>query len=264
MGENFGNKDFRINDDGTIVRGWKCPKCGKESYSEGTHCEHCGARIDGNASTPKDGHNWWIWLLLMFIIAGVAFGVVYLSENNSNDFEWVEDSISDAPTAVEVADTTCVEEYGTEEVACVEDYRPSGYVDLGLPSGTLWKEENETGFYEYEYAIGHYGNGLPTRAQWEELEVYCEWTWTGDGYWVRGPNNYSIVLPAAGDYPCDSDGNKGDLEDVGTFGNYWSSYADDNGFDVYTFSIHKNGFHSGGYGSCGRYGWHSVRLVYNL
>lgn len=92
MGENFGNKDFRINDDGTIVRGRKCPKCGKESYSEGTHCEHCGARMDGNASTPKDGHNWWIWLLLVLILAGITIPIGLSLDNNSSDFYYNYDS----------------------------------------------------------------------------------------------------------------------------------------------------------------------------
>mgnify|MGYP007111695800 CR=1 FL=1 len=27
------------------------------------------------------------------------------------------------------------------------------YVDLGLPSGTLWKRQNESGFYTYEEAL---------------------------------------------------------------------------------------------------------------
>ena len=48
-------------------------------------------------------------------------------------------------------------------------YIPTGYVDLGLPSGTLWKGKNEGGWYTYEEAISMFGNLLPTKEQFEEL-----------------------------------------------------------------------------------------------
>ena len=41
---------------------------------------------------------------------------------------------------------------------------PAGYVDLGLPSGTLWKDKNEEGgFYTYDQAVSKFGNKLPTK-----------------------------------------------------------------------------------------------------
>ena len=95
MGYDFENKDFKIKDDGTIVRGRKCPRCGKVLYSEGEFCEYCGARIAGNTSSENKSNNWWKWLLLM----GAVFGVICLSENNSNQYEWVEETV----------DTTVVE-----------------------------------------------------------------------------------------------------------------------------------------------------------
>ncbi|HJJ45480.1 MAG TPA: hypothetical protein O0Y17_00165 [Methanocorpusculum sp.] len=46
---------------------------------------------------------------------------------------------------------------------------PAGYVDLGLPSGTLWKDKNESGgFYTYDEAMKAFGNNLPTMEQFEE------------------------------------------------------------------------------------------------
>ena len=52
---------------------------------------------------------------------------------------------------------------------------PAGYVDLGLPSGTLWKEQNEIdGFCTYEQAMALFGNDLPTKEQWEELILSCK------------------------------------------------------------------------------------------
>ena len=95
---------------------------------------------------------------------------------------------------------------------------PAGYVDLGLSSGTYWKETNESGFYSYGNAVSKFGNTLPTREQLEELKNECEWTWTGNGYKVTGPNGESIVLPAAGRRFCD-----GDVSNVGMCGFYWSS-----------------------------------------
>ena len=96
-----------------------------------------------------------------------------------------------------------------------------GLVDLGLPSGTLWKNANEGGDnarYTYDEAVSRFSNKLPTKQQLEELKNKCTWRWTGDGYDVMGPNGNSIFLPAAGG--CDCDGN---VYGVGTDGRYWSS-----------------------------------------
>ena len=100
---------------------------------------------------------------------------------------------------------------------------PAGYVDLGLPSGTLWKDQNEAGgFYSYDQAAAKFGSSLPTKEQLEELKNSCRWTWNGNGYKVEGPSGESIVLPAAGCRYCD-----GSVHDVGSDGNYWSSTPND-------------------------------------
>ena len=97
--------------------------------------------------------------------------------------------------------------------------KTSEYVDLGLPSGTLWKSTNEKGgFMTWEEAKNKYGDKLPTMEQMEELKGMCTWKWTGKGYTVTGPNGNTISLPAAGCRTCD-----GSVEDVGTVGNFWSS-----------------------------------------
>ena len=80
------------------------------------------------------------------------------------------------------------------------------YVDLGLPSGTLWKTVNEKNpkdeynLYTYEEALEKYGDKLPTYEQLEELSDNCKWTWdsTKNGCIVVGPNGKSIFLPAVG------------------------------------------------------------------
>lgn len=95
---------------------------------------------------------------------------------------------------------------------------PAGYVDLGLSSGTYWKETNESGFYNYDNAVSKFADNLPTKEQFEELKNECEWTWLGNGYKVTGPNGESITLPVAGYRNCD-----GDVKCVGTLSRYWSS-----------------------------------------
>lgn len=99
---------------------------------------------------------------------------------------------------------------------------PTGYVDLGLPSGTLWKDKNENGFYDYDAAVRSFGSNLPTKEQLVELKNSCQWSWNGSGYKVVGPSGESIVLPAAGCRNC-----YGGVYDVGSIGYYWSSTPGD-------------------------------------
>ena len=97
------------------------------------------------------------------------------------------------------------------------------YVDLGLPSGTKWKDSNEngngTGFYTFDEAVSAFGEKLPTKEQCEELKNNCTWELQNNGgYKVTGANGNSIVLPAAGFRSCG-----GDVYSVGSYGYYWSS-----------------------------------------
>lgn len=107
------------------------------------------------------------------------------------------------------------------EIARQKEAERLKYVDLGLPSGTCWRNSNEGGDnarYTYNEAVSRFGNKLPTKQQLEELKNKCTWTWTGNGYKVTGPNGNSIYLPAAGLRLCN-----GVVDGVGTYGNYWSS-----------------------------------------
>lgn len=129
---------------------------------------------------------------------------------------------------------------------------PAGYVDLGLPSGTLWKAENEDcGLIKYDQAVNFYGNSLPTKEQFEELKNNCLWTWTGNGYKVKGKNGESIVLPAAGGRFCD-----GSVSYVDS-GIYWSSTPNGSEYAWYLY------FDSGEVGMSNNYRCYSrsVRLV---
>ena len=127
------------------------------------------------------------------------------------------------------------------------------YVDLDLPSGTLWKDKNEEGgLYTYKQAVSKFGNSLPTKEQLEELKTQCQWTWTGNGYKVVGPNGQSIYLPAAGYRFCN-----GNVYCVGSNGYYWSS-APRGSNDAWYLSFDSDGVYIDYYDQCDG---HSVRLV---
>ena len=99
-----------------------------------------------------------------------------------------------------------------------------GFVDLGLPSRTLWKDKNEDVFFTYDEAVSHFGSSLPSKEKFEELKSECKWDWNGSGYKVTGPNGNSIVLPASGYRYCDVS-----VYGVGSNGYYWSSTPKDFG-----------------------------------
>ena len=128
------------------------------------------------------------------------------------------------------------------------------FVDLGLTSGTKWKAENQSGFYSYDEAITRFGNRLPTKEQWEELEDECSWKWTGSEYKVTGPNGKSITLSVDGERLCDVS-----MNGAGTYGCYWSltSINSDNAWGHYIDSSHVLMYVLGRCVGC------SVRLVQN-
>ena len=127
----------------------------------------------------------------------------------------------------------------------------NGFVNLGLPSGTLWKAKNEAGYFTYDQAVARYGKSLPTKAQLEELTTRCTWTWTGKGYRVKGPNGNSIELQAQGYSHNDS------LMRVGALGFYWSGTPDDSDGG---WGLYFNAKNHAVYGFVRNFG-RSVRLV---
>lgn len=134
--------------------------------------------------------------------------------------------------------------------------KEEGYVDLGLPSGTLWKSTNEDcGFVTYEQAYNFYGENVPTKEQWEELKDNCLWTWRKNGYNVKGKSEKSIFLPAEGFRECYSM----NCVCVGSDGSYWSStpYGSEGAWHLYFNFVGVIMSH------CDRCGAQSVRLVKN-
>lgn len=99
------------------------------------------------------------------------------------------------------------------------------YVDLGLPSGTLWKNANEVNgshpseLFTFTEAVSNFGQKLPTKEQCQELIDLCTWSLTFEGNKVIGPNRNYIILPADGYIE------KGDVQisEKGEAGIYWTS-----------------------------------------
>jgi len=74
------------------------------------------------------------------------------------------------------------------------------YVDLGLPSGTLWAKEYEKTDDNFLYLpyLQAKGYNLPTRSQWEELVKCCKWGWYGKVFRCTGRNGETIDFPKTG------------------------------------------------------------------
>ena len=92
----------------------------------------------------------------------------------------------------------------------------SKYIDLGLPSGTLWSIGNESGLYTHGEATKLF-KSLPSVKQAEELRSLGKWKWNPflRRYAVKGPNGKKIFFKAAGLEE------KGVREQKGLSGRYW-------------------------------------------
>ena len=263
----------------------KCPNCKKEIENGSAFCEHCGARI----KKSKKG----IWITLSVIVMAVIATIVVTTiqeqqeqiarehaqyqreverqlqaerearQEAERQAEAQRKAKEEAERQAELvrqeaarkAEAERQAELARQREARRQELLSQGLVDLGLPSGTLWKNANEGGDnarYTYDEAVRKFGNKLPTKQQLEELKNKCTWTWTGSGYKVIGPNGNSIYLPAAGYRNCN-----GGVYNVGTSGDYWSSTPNDSDYAWYLdFSSSEVDMHY-----CYRCNGLSVRLV---
>ena len=101
------------------------------------------------------------------------------------------------------------------------------YIDLGLPSGTLWATENENGYFTYNEAVMKFKENMPTKEQWKELfdNTTSDWI-TVDGVNGRkftADNGNSIFLPADGYF----DDSERDVYYAGSNGYYWALTFDE-------------------------------------
>ena len=76
----------------------------------------------------------------------------------------------------------------------------TGFIDLGLSSGTLWSAQYEPCKYTFNMALMLYGDAIPSKRQCEELINSCTWTAVKnkegkkEGYIVTGKNGNSIYI----------------------------------------------------------------------
>lgn len=103
------------------------------------------------------------------------------------------------------------------------------FIDLGLPSGTLWAKHNvqigSKKHFTHDEAIKIAKDihlSLPTDDDFRELMYECKWKWTTlfgkvTGYKITGPNGKSIFLSITGCF----DGSI--LKGSGAYGYYWST-----------------------------------------
>jgi uncharacterized protein (TIGR02145 family) len=135
------------------------------------------------------------------------------------------------------------------------------FVDLGL--SVKWatcnvgaKSPTEYGdYYTFDAALKS-GMRLPTETEFKELIDNCTWFWAEEngvkGYKVTSKKNgHSIFLPAAGH----SDGTG--VYYVGSYGEYWSSSANDD-YNASYLTFDSNDVYMDNYN---RYYRQSVRLV---
>lgn len=134
----------------------------------------------------------------------------------------------------------------------------TNFVDLGLPSGTLWADRNLGAEKPEDYGelrtFDEAKADAATSAQWTELTEKCEWRWQGGGYEVVGKNGNSIFLPSAG-YRYGAT-----LDHQGTYGYYWSSSLN-TGFAQFAFNAYFSASHVWPAYSNNRFYGFSVRPV---
>lgn len=148
----------------------KCKKCGKEIIGDSNFCEYCGTKV-ANKSPKGNTNNIW-WKSITAILAVMVVGSLVLLK--SRIYQGVIENPNDS-IGVNI---------------------PYGYVDLGLPSGTLWKNKNEVGLYTYQNAIEKYCDSVPSQEQFEELISMSKWIWVDGKYEIKGSNGNTIVMPA--------------------------------------------------------------------
>ncbi len=81
-----------------------------------------------------------------------------------------------------------------QPAATTADISEVEWIDLGLPSGTLWAKEDTGGGMPFETARTTYGANLPTNKMAEELQEYCvkKWDYQAHALVLTGQNGNSI------------------------------------------------------------------------
>ena len=196
------------------------------------------------------------------------------AKGNENGYEWVDLGLpSGTKWAACNVGATSPEEYGNyyawgeTEPKTIYDWSTYKWCNGSNTTLTKYNTDSDYGTVddktvldpEDDAARVNWGGAwrMPTFAEWTELCENCTWTWTTkngvNGYEVKGTNDNSIFLPAAGARYDD------DLDFAGSYGDYWSSSlsADDPNDAWYVYFYSDDVFRSNDY----RYYGLSVRPV---
>ena len=179
----------------------------------------------------------------------------------------ISDRLLDTPNTEYIVFVYQQDEENEKVVICatqkIKTLIPDGFVDLGLPSETLWScdyvlNDNGEGNYMTYSEMGDIYDDAPfwiymtEKSDWEELRDECIWKYytnlfevTNDsrydgknGYQVTGPSGQSIYLPLMGGKSLN-----GTLSELGYTGNYWVyTYSDDDITDYCYLTTGSNFF----------------------
>ena len=102
------------------------------------------------------------------------------------------------------------------------DFKKYTFVDLGLPSGTLWASESVIGHFTAYEAQSIAPSNIPTPEEAQELSDVCSWSWDDmrNGFLITGPNGKTIFLQCNGYIVNDY------IHGNGKWANYWTSDMD--------------------------------------
>ena len=112
------------------------------------------------------------------------------------------------------------------------------YVDLGLPSGTLWSVdyEREDGDILYMPYIKSVQFSIPTEEQCKELFDCCKWTHTNGIVFCVGPNGNSISFAHSGYKEIDYNS----ITHYSYISYFWIQDENDEESDKKSVSIHES------------------------
>ena len=132
------------------------------------------------------------------------------------------------------------------------------YIDLRLPSGTLWAENNEPGYYNFYNAISKFRNQLPTLEQYKELREFTLHKFDNKqkGMWFLGRSGNELFLPAAGFVY------KNSLYHAGVYGRYLSTTTNDLNYTYHHLLFDCENLYLCNYCPCDY--MFAIRLIKNL
>lgn len=115
------------------------------------------------------------------------------------------------------------------------DFKKYTFVDLGLPSGTLWASESVIGHFTAYEAQSIAPSNIPTPKEAQELSDVCSWSWDDmrNGFLITGTNGKTIFLQCNGYIVNDY------IHGNGKWANYWTSDMDHDSY-AYKFRFTRS------------------------